>query len=50
MTNNMRAIHPGEILRDELEFLGLSANQFAQRCLSFNISNKLIFSVSLNPT
>jgi len=27
----MRAIHPGEILRDELEYLGLSANQFAMR-------------------
>ena len=25
----MRAIHPGEILRDELDFLGLSANKFA---------------------
>jgi len=31
MTNKMRAIHPGEILRDELEYLGLSANQFAMR-------------------
>lgn len=31
MTNKMRAIHPGEILRDELEFLGLSANQFAMK-------------------
>lgn len=29
MVNKMRPIHPGEILRDELEFLGLSANQFA---------------------
>ncbi len=29
MTNKMRAIHPGEILRDELDFLGLSANRFA---------------------
>lgn len=27
MTNKMRAIHPSEILRDELEFLGLSANR-----------------------
>ena len=27
----MRAIHPGEILRDELEYLGLSANQFAMK-------------------
>jgi antitoxin HigA-1 len=31
VTNKMRAIHPGEILRDELEFLGLSANQFAMQ-------------------
>lgn len=31
MTNKMRAIHPGEILRDELEYLGLSANQFAMK-------------------
>src|ERR1700730_546972 len=31
MTNKMRAIHPGEILRDELEFLGLSANKFAMK-------------------
>lgn len=31
MTNKMRAIHPGEILRDELEFLNLSANQFAMK-------------------
>ena len=31
MANKMRAIHPGEILRDELEFLGLSANQFARK-------------------
>ena len=29
MVNKMRPIHPGEILRDELTFLGLSANQFA---------------------
>ncbi|MCX7114682.1 MAG: HigA family addiction module antitoxin [Gammaproteobacteria bacterium] len=27
--NKMRAIHPGEILRDELTYLGLSANQFS---------------------
>ena len=27
----MRPIHPGEILRDELEELGYSANQFAAR-------------------
>jgi antitoxin HigA-1 len=29
MTNKMRAIHPGEILREELDLLGMSANQFA---------------------
>jgi len=27
MTNKMRAIHPGEVLRDELDALGLSANR-----------------------
>ena len=27
----MRPIHPGEILRDELEELNLSANKFAQK-------------------
>lgn len=27
----MRAIHPGEILKDELDALGLSANQFAKK-------------------
>lgn len=26
----MRPIHPGEVLRDELEVLGLSANAFAK--------------------
>lgn len=31
MTNKMRAIHPGEILKDELECLGLSANRFAMQ-------------------
>ena len=31
MTNKMRAIHPGEVLRDEIDFLGLSANQFAMK-------------------
>lgn len=31
MTNKMRPIHPGEILRDELEELGYSASQFASR-------------------
>lgn len=30
MTNRMRPIHPGEILRDELDTLGLSANAFAK--------------------
>ncbi len=30
MTNRMRPIHPGEVLRDELETLGLSANAFAK--------------------
>lgn len=29
MRNGMRPIHPGEHLRDELEWLGLSANAFA---------------------
>lgn len=31
MTNKMRAIHPGEILREELEVLGFSANEFAKK-------------------
>lgn len=31
MTNKMRAIHPGEILHDELGELGLSANAFAKK-------------------
>ncbi len=30
MTNNMRPIHPGEHLREELEDLGLSARAFAK--------------------
>ena len=30
MRNNMPPIHPGEILRDELDELGLSANAFAK--------------------
>lgn len=29
MRNQMRPIHPGEHLRDELDYLGLSANAFA---------------------
>ena len=29
--NKMPPIHPGEILRDELEELNLSANKFAQK-------------------
>lgn len=31
MKNNMRPIHPGEILREELEETGLSARAFAER-------------------
>ena len=27
----MRAIHPGEVLREELDCIGLSANQFAMK-------------------
>lgn len=30
MTNKMRPIHPGEILKDELAALNLSANAFAK--------------------
>ena len=30
MRNNMPPIHPGEVLRDELDELGLSANAFAK--------------------
>ena len=30
MSNKMRAIHPGEILKDELAELNLSANAFAK--------------------
>ena len=30
MPNKMRAIHPGEVLKGELEALSLSANAFAQ--------------------
>ena len=29
MANNMRPIHPGEILREELAEIGISANAFA---------------------
>jgi len=29
MTNNMRPIHPGEILREEIETLGMSARHLA---------------------
>ena len=29
-TNGMRPVHPGEILRDELETLGLSANALSK--------------------
>ena len=28
--NGMRPVHPGEVLRDELEELGMSANAFAK--------------------
>jgi addiction module HigA family antidote len=28
--NNMRPIHPGEVLKDELTEIGMSANSFAQ--------------------
>ena len=31
MKNKMRAIHPGEILSEELEMEGLSANAFAKK-------------------
>jgi len=31
MSNKMRAIHPGEILRDELIELGISASSFAAK-------------------
>lgn len=31
MTNKMRPIHPGEILKDELNELGLSASKFAEK-------------------
>jgi len=31
MTNKMRAIHPGEILKEELDELGFSANEFAKK-------------------
>lgn len=31
MTNKMRAIHPGEILREELAELELSANAFSEK-------------------
>lgn len=31
MINKMRAIHPGEILKEELEELGFSANEFAKK-------------------
>jgi len=31
MQNNMRPIHPGEILADEMKDIGLSANQLAKQ-------------------
>ena len=33
MANNMRPIHPGEILREELTEIGISANAFAAAIL-----------------
>ncbi len=30
MTNQMRAVHPGEVLKDELAELAMSANAFAK--------------------
>ena len=37
MTNKMRPIHPGEILREELDTIGLSANSFANKlCVPTN--------------
>ena len=30
MTNKMRAVHPGEVLKDELAELSMSANAFAK--------------------
>ena len=30
MTNKMRAVHPGEVLKDELAELAMSANAFAK--------------------
>ena len=37
MDNKMRPIHPGEILRDELDTIGLSANAFANKlCVPTN--------------
>lgn len=35
--NEMRPIHPGEILREELDVIGLSANAFAHKlCVPIN--------------
>jgi len=37
MTNKMRPIYPGEILREELDTIGLSANSFAKNlCVPTN--------------
>lgn len=37
MANNMRPVHPGEILKAELEVIELSANAFAQKlCVPAN--------------
>jgi len=44
MGNKMKPIHPGEILEDELEELGLSANALA-RCLSVP-ANRISFIIN----
>lgn len=37
MTNKMRPIHPGEVLKEELDTIELSANAFAQKlCVPTN--------------
>jgi addiction module HigA family antidote len=43
MPNNMRPIHPGEILREELAEIGISANTFAAAiCVSANRVSKIL--------
>ena len=44
MANKMRAIHPGEILEDELEAVGLSASALA-KCLAVP-ANRIYFIIS----